>query len=156
MKLSPLMLAVITVLPVASYATTDWTPKLKPMLAGCEGMNLYELPKSYQSAIVKKIEQSDGDTEDDPYYMTYMLKDSVAFGQPISRIKLASYDSGYGTTIYFKNADFIKLRPLFKLPKVSASEAKSVKNTKLGYQAAMTNLTFNPKDKSITCSGYAS
>lgn len=156
MKFIPLIVVICGVLPMASYATTDWTPKLKPMLIGCEGVNLYDLPKPYQSAIVKKIEQSDGGSETDPYYMTYMLKESVAFGQPISRIKLASYDSGYGTTIYFKNAEFIKLRSLFKLPKVSAAEAKTVKNTGLGYEVGMTNLTFNPKGRSITCSGYAS
>lgn len=84
-----------------------------------------------------------------------IFKNSIAFGQPIDRITLESFDGAYGYTLYFKSKDITKLRPLFKLPKLTDDDKKDITNNQTGYHTPIYNLKFNTKEKSITCSGYA-
>ena len=62
-------------------------------------------------------------------------------------------DGSYNYTLYFKNKDFVELRPLFKLPK--DIEGQDIKKTSTGYETPGFSLKFDAKDKSITCSGYS-
>lgn len=157
MKFKPLLLALLVISPIASHAATDWTAKLQPMLSGCDYADVrYNLAPRYKSAIVKQTTKvDDKHNEESPTHTILLLRNSVAFGLPIERFKLDSADAAYTQTIYFKSGDFMKLRPLFKLPDVSGEDRKNLKNNHLGYSSLMRTLKFNAKEKSISCSGLA-
>lgn len=156
--LIPILFTSFSLLSTISHATTDWTPKFQPMLDGCHYADIsYNLEPVYKSAIVKQSTKvDDKNNEESPTYITTLLKHSVAFGLPITRFKTDSNDGAYTQNLYFSSADFMKLRPLFKLPDMSGEDSKSLKNNKLGYSIGMTSLQFNIKQSSISCSGYAS
>lgn len=49
-------------------AATDWTPYLKPMLSGCEYLDVNEkLPKPYKASVVSKKVKVDSTDEIDGY-----------------------------------------------------------------------------------------
>lgn len=156
MKFKPLLLTLLAICPIVSHAATDWTSKLQPMLSGCDYADVrYNLAPRYKSAIVKQTTKVDNNDIESPTHTTLLLRNSVAFGLPIEHFKLDSADAAYTQTIYFKSAEFMKLRPLFKLPDVSGEDKKNIRNNSLGYDTQMRTLKFNAKEKSISCSGLA-
>lgn len=155
-SISLIILAAFLTLPIISNAATDWAPKFDPMLNGCGYIDLdYQLEPIYKSAIAKKTHKVSPikGSEEERVHDTVLFKNSIAFGQPIQRFELYSLDGGYNYTLYFKNNDFVKLRPLFKLP--TDTEGQEIKKTSTGYETPVFSLKFNTKDKSITCHGYS-
>ena len=135
-------------------AATDWTPYLKPMLSGCDYINVTEnLPKKYKAAIASKKVKGNPKIEGEEVITTYTLKNSTAFCQPLSKVE---YLQGYewsSTTLYFKDNRFMTLRPQFKLPKLD-EYSQITSNNAEGYDIEMGGylyLKFDKKDKSITC-----
>lgn len=158
MKFNKLMIAALFILPIASHATTDWTPILSPLLNECDFPNeIDKKSKLYKQSVIKDTVAIDyPDEVESPTHQTILLKNTVAFGQPITKIVDEGSDGGFAYTIYFKNAEFIKLRPLFKLPKPNGYATGKIKTNKLSYETEDRKLTFDVKQKTITYSGYAS
>lgn len=157
MKLNTLILSTLVVLPIASHATADWTPILRPMLNGCDFTNqIDKKSKLYKASVLKDtLVIEDENEEESPTHQTILLKDAVAFGQPITKITHNGADAGFSHTIYFRNKEFIKLRPLFKLPKADSYNKHEIKINNLGYDTPDRTLTFDIKAKTISCSGLA-
>lgn len=156
MKMNTLILSALVILPLTSQAKNDWTPILRPMLNGCDFTNqIDKKSKLYKASVLKDtLVIEDENEEESPTHQTILLKDAVAFGQPFTKITDDGSDGAFAYTIYFKNKDFIKLRPLFKLPKVDSYNKHEIKINNLGYDTPARTLTFNIKEKTITCSGY--
>lgn len=148
-----------------AHAATDWTPYLKPMLSGCGYLNPTDkLPTRYKSSIASKRVKTDPETYDIIGYegdtiTTYSLKNATAFGQPLLKVEYLQGYEWYHLRLYFKDTKFITLRPQFKLPKIDkqANEYSQVtKNNTSGYEVedgGYLTLTFDPKQKTITCGG---
>lgn len=136
------------------------------MQNGCAFPNFSEkfpkdLPKKYRQSIVS-VKQSgnihlDDFDESHSDIKTYYLKDSTAFGQPLAAIEDAQgYEWGH-IRLIFKNTEFLKLRPQFKLPVPNPQDDLGItvsRNDKKGYDAeyvAFITLDFDKKSKSITC-----
>lgn len=144
-------------------AATDWTPYLKPMMSGCNYPNPTEkLPTRYKTSIASKKVRVDKTNAIDGYgetFTTYTLKNSTAFGQPLLKIEhLQGYEWGH-LKLYFKDTKFTALRPQFKLPKVDDVMNEGfhiMQNNDSGYKIDdgmwETNLNFDKKQKTITCS----
>lgn len=135
-------------------AATDWTPYLKPMLSGCDYINVTKnLPKKYKASIAGKKIKGNHKNEGEEVITTYTLKNSTAFGQPLSKVE---YLQGYewsSTSLYFKDNKFTTLRPQFKLPKLDEYSQVTSDNAE-GYEVedgGYLYLKFDKKDKSITC-----
>ena len=144
-------------------AATDWTPYLKPMMLGCQYPDPTDkLPARYKASIASKkvrIDPYDYDIRDyeGDKFTTYNLKNATAFGQPLLKVE---YMQGYEWShlkLYFKDTKFMALRPQFKLPIFYKSQygvLPDITNNKNGYQTYQdfyANLTFDKKNKSITC-----
>lgn len=158
MKFKILILTTLFALPIVCNATTDWTPILRPLLNGCDfAHEIDDVSKLYKSSVVKDTLVADyPDEEETPTHHTLLLKDAVAFGQPITKITNDESDGSFAYSLYFKNTEFMKLRPLFKLPKPNSYSKGKIKTSKLGYETEDRALTFDVKQKTITCSGYQS
>lgn len=162
-KLSMMMLsaALITGLStMAATAATDWTPYLKPMLAGCDFINpTKDLPSRYKASVTSKKVKGNPKIEGEEVITTYYLKNASVFGQPLSKVEYLQGYEWYHLRLYFKDTKFLALRPKFKLPvfdKDVAPYVTVVKNDKSGYtveEGGYTDLVFDGKQKSITCSG---
>lgn len=147
--------------PMAN-AATDWTPYLKPMMAGCNYPNPTDkLPKVYKDSIASKKVKVDLDNAIDGYgetITTYTLKNATAFGQPLVKIEhLQGYEWG-SLELYFKDTKFTALRPKFKLPKINEADREGyqvIENNSEGYKVDdgmwETILNFDKKNKSIIC-----
>ena len=146
-------------------AATDWTPYLKPMMLGCQYPDPTDkLPARYKASIASKKVRVDPDNNDILYYegdkfTIYNLKNATAFGQPLLKVE---YMQGYEWShlkLYFKDTKFTALRPQFKLPKFDTTlgfRKPEIINNSSGYktyQESRKELTFNKKEKSITCYG---
>ena len=164
MKKSLIFLSVVFLAQTTlANAATDWTPYLKPMMSGCEHPNPTDkLPAPYKASIAsKKVRINPDDYDISDYegdkFTTYNLKNATAFGQPLLKVE---YMQGYEWShlkLYFKDTKFIALRPQFKLPIFYKSQygvLPDIINNNNGYQTYQdfyANLTFDKKDKSITC-----
>ncbi|MDO5770238.1 MAG: hypothetical protein Q4P13_12100 [Psychrobacter sp.] len=138
-------------------AATDWTPYFESMQNGCEFPDPREgVPSKYKASIVSnkvKSNLNDIGDDDDKIITTYTLKNATAFGQPMTKFE---YLQGYEWSqlkLYFKNEDFIKLRPRFKLPELDEPSVVT-KNDNSGYDVdigGIMYLEFDKKGKSIAC-----
>lgn len=144
-------------------AATDWTPYLKSMMLGCKYPDPNDkLPARYKASIVStkvKIDSYDNDILDykGDEITTYNLKNATVFGQPLLKVEyMQGYEWGH-MKLYFKDTKFIALRSQFKLPKFEKYQygvLPEITNNNNGYQTYQdfyVNLTFDKKDKSITC-----
>lgn len=143
-----------------AHAATDWTPFLKPMLSGCGYVNPTDkLPTRYKRSIVSKKVKGNPRIEGEEVVTTYTVKGATAFGQPLLKVEYLQGYEWYHLRLYFKDAKFTTLRPQFKLPKIDkqANEYSQVtKNNTSGYEVedgGYLTLTFDPKQKTITCGG---
>lgn len=151
------LIAITTTNIVHADNSVDWTNYLKPMQNGCQNPNFSEnfpkdLPKAYQKSIIKITQKGKKrhDDQDNEYSKTYLLKNSIAFGQPLISIEhLIGSEWGHWR-LTFQNNNFLKLRPQFKAPSYPDSSVEN--NNEQGYQSIDGNLTFDKKSNSIMCS----
>lgn len=119
-----LTLLILSVFSSACYAVVaDWTPLLESMKKGCavdfdalpdEKAAIGKLPAQYRASVARSRSRQ---TESDGEALTIELKNSVAFGQPLSALIIESGE-GYGHVKmkFARNADVSKLIPLFTTP----------------------------------------
>ena len=124
------MIKSIPILLISIFSTTaghavaaDWTPLLQSMKKGCahdsenlpyEKSDIGKLPAKYRASVARShSKQTDSGNE----VLTIKLKNSVAFGQPLSALIIESGE-GYGHVKmkFARNADVSKLIPLFTTP----------------------------------------
>ena len=119
-KSIPILLISIFSTTAGHAAAANWTPLLQSMKKGCavdfdalpnEKAAIGKLPAQYRASVARRRTESDGEA------LTIELKNSVAFGQPLSALIIESGE-GYGhVKIKFPpNADVSKLIPLFTTP----------------------------------------
>lgn len=135
-------------------AATDWTPIFKPMLSGCEDVNVAtNLPSKYKVSIASKKVKGNPDNETEAITTTYTLKNATAFGQSLSKVEYIQEYEGRLLTLYFKNDKFMALRPQFKPPvldeysEITRNDANGYEFSEFGYLS----LDFNEKAKTISC-----
>lgn len=118
-------------LPSFANAASDWTAVVKPIVTGChDEFQLENLSKAQKASIVsKKVKK----LSEDETQTTYILKNATAYGYSITKIQIErSYDPSQ--TLYFVNDKFMALKKL---------------NSQVDPAGT---LTFNQKEKSISCS----
>ena len=137
--------------------STDWTPYLRSMQAGCKIPDLGQIPNQYRSSIGSIQRQGDPNREGEDVTMTYNLVNATAFGYSLQKIEqLQGYEWGH-LKVYFKDSSFTALRPQFKLPNRNDPDHEGMvveKNNASGYEIqdiGYTVLEFNAKEKSISC-----
>ena len=122
-KSIPILLISIFSTTVGHAAAVDWTPLLQSMKKGCavdfdalpdEKSDIGKLPAQYRASVARSRSRQ---TESDGEALTIELKNSVAFGQPLSALIIESGE-GYGHVKmkFARNADVSKLIPLFTTP----------------------------------------
>ena len=122
-KSIPILLISIFSTTVGHAAAADWTPLLQSMKKGCavdfdalpDGKSdIGKLPAQYRASVARSRSRQ---TESDGEALTIELKNSVAFGQPLSALIIESGE-GYGHVKmkFARNADVSKLIPLFTTP----------------------------------------
>ena len=119
-----LTLLILSAFSSACYAAAaDWTPLLESMKKGCAvdfdalpygKSDISKLSAKYRASVARSHSRqtaSDGET------LTIELKNSVAFGQPLSALVIESNEGyGYVKMKFARNADVSKLIPLFTTP----------------------------------------
>ena len=107
-----LILLILSAFSSVCYAdAADWTPLLQSMKKGC-AFDFEALPYG-KSDIGSQSRQTASDGE----ALTIELKNSVAFGQPLSALVIESNEGyGYVKMKFARNADVSKLIPLFTTP----------------------------------------
>ena len=130
-KLLPAIILSILLPSNFANASSNWTNVVKPIVNGCTDVfqleNLTKAQKdSIKSKTVKKLSMDEGEK------ITYILKNATAYGYPINKIQITR---GYEAiqSLYFSNEKFM-------------AQKNTVKTT-----AESGTLTFNRKEKSITC-----
>ena len=119
-KSIPILLISIFSTTAGHAAAANWTPLLQSMKKGCavdfdalpnEKAAIGKLPAQYRASVARRRTESDGEA------LTIELKNSVAFGQPLSALIIESGE-GYGHVKmkFARNADVSKLIPLFTRP----------------------------------------
>ena len=119
-----LTLLILSVFSSACYAAAaDWTPLLESMKKGCavdfdalpdEKAAIGKLPAQYRASVARSQSRQ---TASDGEALTIELKNSVAFGQPLSALVIESNEGyGYVKMKFARNADVSKLIPLFTTP----------------------------------------
>ena len=122
-KSIPILLISIFSTTVGHAAAADWTPLLQSMKKGCavdfdalpdEKAAIGKLPAQYRASVARSHSKQ---TASDGEALTIELKNSVAFGQPLSALIIESGE-GYGHVKmkFARNADMSKLIPLFTTP----------------------------------------
>lgn len=122
-KSIPILLISIFSTTVGHAAAADWTPLLESMKKGCavdfdalpdEKSDIGKLPAQYRASVARSQSRQ---TESDGEALTIELKNSVAFGQPLSALIIESGEGyGYVKMKFARNADVAKLIPLFTTP----------------------------------------
>ena len=123
------MLKLLTLLLVSTFsaichaATVDWTPLLQSMKRDCafdlealpyEKFEIDRLPTKYRTSVLRSHNKQ---TASGNEVLTIELKNSVAFGQPLSALIIESNEGyGYVKMKFARNADVSKLIPLFTIP----------------------------------------
>lgn len=138
---------------LASHST-DWTPYLRSMQAGCKIPDLEQIPSQYRSSISSIQSPSNGNREGEDKITTYNLNNATAFGYPLQKIeKLRGYEWGH-VRLYFKDSRFTALRSQFKPPQ-NGSYNKLERSDASGYQfgseMGAVVMTFDVQNRSITC-----
>lgn len=134
--------------------STDWTPYLRSMQAGCKIPDLEQIPSQYRSSISSIQSPSNGNREGEDKITTYNLNNATAFGYPLQKIeKLRGYEWGH-VRLYFKDSRFTALRSQFKPPQ-NGSYNKLERSDASGYQfgseMGAVVMTFDVQNRSITC-----
>lgn len=123
------MLKLLTLLLVSTFsaichaATVDWTPLLQSMKRDCafdlealpyEKSEIDRLPTKYRTSVLRSHNKQMASGSE---VLTIELKNSVAFGQPLSALTIESNEGyGYVKMKFARNADVSKLIPLFTIP----------------------------------------
>lgn len=118
------MLLIISAFSSVCYAAaTDWTPLLESMKKGCSvdsealpygKSDIGKLPAQYRASVARSQSRQ---TASDGEALTIELKNSVAFGQPLSALVIESNEGyGYVKMKFARNADMSNLIPLFTTP----------------------------------------
>ncbi|WP_435978723.1 hypothetical protein [Psychrobacter sp. DM4] len=111
-------IALLSVMPI-TQAEVDWTPRLTVLQDSCTSSFhvMDELPKKYQTSILKKDEtQVKNKYSGNDLTTTYYLKDATAFGLPLDKLKEDTNDEDFHYkqfSMVFKDVNFMKLRPSF-------------------------------------------
>ena len=134
--------------------STDWTPYLRSMQAGCKIPDLGQIPNQYRSSIGSIQRQGDPNREGKDVTMTYNLVNATAFGYSLQKIEqLQGYEWGH-VRLYFKDSSFTALRSQFKPPQ-NGSYDKLERSDASGYQfgseMGAVVMTFDMQNRSITC-----
>jgi len=119
-----LTLLILSAFSSVCYAdAADWTPLLESMKKGCtvdfdalpdEKAAIDKLPAQYRASVARSHSRQ---TASDGEVLTIELKNSVAFGQPLSALVIESNEGyGYVKMKFARNADVSKLIPLFTTP----------------------------------------
>lgn len=159
---------------VAQAKPIDWTPYLQSVQVNCDTSALNTpIPTALKSSVVKLDNHR---KLDDGTYVgkkLITLKNATFLGQPLTKISLDSNGYTGKTVFYFANSKFMQLRPKFYMEtdtangkvRLYASDKKVVKDPDSfagqytadgnGYDDGITNLEFNAKAKTITCSWAA-
>ena len=122
-KSIPILLISIFSTTVGHAAAVDWTPLLQSMKQSCfldletlpyEKSDIGRLSAKYRASVARSRSRQ---TESDGEALTIELKNSVAFGQPLSAL-IIEFGEGYGHVKmkFARNADVSKLIPLFTTP----------------------------------------
>lgn len=135
--------------------STDWTPYLRSMQAGCDIPDLEQIPNQYRSSIGTIQRQGDPNREGEDVTMTYNLVNATAFGYPLQKIEqLRGYEWGH-VRLYFNDSRFTALRSQFKLPSTLDEYATLKKNDASGYTIdngmGGSGLLFDSQKRTITC-----
>lgn len=123
------MLKLLTLLLVSTFsaichaATVDWTPLLQSMKRDCafdlealpyEKSEIDRLPTKYRTSVLRSHNKQ---TASGSEVLTIELKNSVAFGQPLSALTIESNEGyGYVKMKFSPNADVPKFIALFTTP----------------------------------------
>jgi len=117
------LLLVSTFSSVCYADAVDWTLLLQSMKKGCtfdsEALpygksDIGKLPAKYHASVARSHSKQ---TASDGEAFTIELKNSVAFGQPLSALIIESNEGyGYVKMKFARNADVSKLIPLFTTP----------------------------------------
>ena len=123
------MLKLLTLLLVSTFsaishaATVDWTLLLQSMKRDCafdlealpyEKSEIDRLPTKYRTSVLRSHNKQMASGSE---VLTIELKNSVAFGQPLSALTIESNEGyGYVKMKFARNADVSKLIPLFTIP----------------------------------------
>lgn len=119
-----LILLILSAFSSTCYAdAVDWTPLLQSMKKGCafdsEALpygksDIGRLPAQYRASVARSHSRQ---TASDGEVLTIELKNSVAFGQPLSVLVIESNEgSSYVKMKFARNADMSNLIPLFTTP----------------------------------------
>lgn len=119
-----LILLIISAFSSVCYAdAADWTPLLESMKKGCSvdsealpygKSDIGKLPAQYRASVARSHSRQ---TASDGEVLTIELKNSVAFGQPLSALVIETNEVyGYVKMKFARNADVSKLIPLFTTP----------------------------------------
>ena len=181
------MLKLLTLLLVSTFsaichaATVDWTPLLQSMKRDCafdlealpyEKFEIDRLPTKYRTSVLRSHNKQ---TASGSEVLTIELKNSVAFGQPLSALIIESNEGyGYVKMKFARNADVSKLIPLFTIPTnkqhgmlaVGMAKnfcAKDVNGTLTEYQSSQRHwqavstdgpwqeFRYHPKENALSC-----
>ena len=122
-KSIPILLISIFSTTAGHAAAADWTPLLESMKKGCAvdfdalpygKSDIGRLPAQYRASVARSHSRQ---TASDGEVLTIELKNSVAFGQPLSALVIESNEGyGYVKMKFARNADVSKLIPLFTTP----------------------------------------
>lgn len=181
------MLKLLTLLLVSTFsaichaATVDWTPLLQSMKRDCafdlealpyEKSEIDRLPTKYRTSVLRSHNKQ---TASGNEVLTIELKNSVAFGQPLSALIIESNEGyGYVKMKFSPNADVPKLIALFTTPinrqrgmlAVGMAKnfcAKDVNGTLTEYQSSQRHwqavstdgpwqeFRYHPKENALSC-----
>jgi|GEM_PF-295740 len=122
-KSIPILLISIFSTTAGHAAAADWTPLLESMKKGCAvdfdalpygKSDIGKLSAQYRASVARSHSRQ---TASDGEALTIELKNSVAFGQPLSALVIESNEGyGYVKMKFARNADVSKLIPLFTTP----------------------------------------
>lgn len=175
MKPANLLLLSYLLAPALSQAqTVDWGNYLQGIKVNCDTSALDNPePATLKSSILKLNNQ--GKLDDGTWVgkKTITLKNATFMGQPLTKIVKDSNGYEGKTTLYFANTGFMQLRPQFYMEtdtaqgkvRLYASDKKVIQDPDSfagqytangkGYNDGLTNLNFDMKTKSISCSWAA-
>lgn len=150
-----------------AQASIDLSAYLQPMMAGCAGHQSFDDEHAFtdlgdalsRKEVVFTYPYTDGDGNSKT--TTYYFEDTTAFGYPIVKIEdFHGYEWGH-QKIFFKDNNFLALRPQFKLPATDKKGHTSngdllevLNNSFKGYltqDIGYTELTFDRQAHSISC-----
>lgn len=125
---------------------------IKPMLEGCDSVDIERLVQEQKSVIadVQRVSKPSGDNPNAT--TTVKLKNAVVFGYPLQKIETHRGYNDFSSKLYFSNDEFVKLRSAFKVP--TGDDVNVAKNDASGYLVKgyeYVSLEFDRQNKTVTC-----